>query len=665
MDTECYVNYWSIAFECVDSGRRRLFEMYDGCELDRAGIAKILRNWRVVTFNGRNYDVPMLCLAMREDTTNGQLKKASDSIILSDLRSYQFEELYGVSAPQWLDHIDLMEVNPGAAAKPSLKLMMGRLHSRKMQDLPFAPDVRIDETKRTMLRTYVFNDTSGTIDLYREMKPQLDLRAQMSVEYGVDLRSKSDAQIAEAVIKAEVERITGKRIYKPDVRPGVFNYIPPRWVRFETQDMRELLHTVKNTKFVIQQNGQVRMPAELEGRNIEIGNSIYRMGIGGLHSQESCMSHFANDEFRLEDNDVTGYYPSLIINNNYAPPHIGEAFMTVYKSIRERRNKAKRMGNKTVAEALKIVGNGSFGKLGSPFSVLYSPNLMIQTTVTGQLAILMLIERVELAGFSVVSANTDGFVTLIDRERYDVFRAVVIEWEWETSLGTENKGYRSLHSRDVNSYLAVDDDGKVKRKGAFAESGPGMPAAMGMKKNPDADIAVEAVIAYITDSVPVEETIQACTDIRKFVVVRRVNGGAEKDGQFIGKALRWYYSTEESGHLVICNSGNAVPMSQGARPLMDLTDDFPDDIDYDWYVREAYAVMYDIGLKVIDPDLIGRTGTTLARMPDQKTIHTVSLPDGVALCGKRQKDMRQKWVEYKAVPEGLRHCTKCKKASEL
>ena len=47
---------------------------------------------------------------------------------------------------------------------------------------------------------------------------------------------------------------------------------------------------------------------------------------------------------------------------------------------------AKRTGDKVTNEAMKIMINGSFGKFGSKWSVLYSPDLLIQTTVTGQLA---------------------------------------------------------------------------------------------------------------------------------------------------------------------------------------------------------------------------------------------------------------------------------------
>ncbi|KKS65278.1 MAG: hypothetical protein UV34_C0020G0001, partial [Parcubacteria group bacterium GW2011_GWB1_42_6] len=42
---------------------------------------------------------------------------------------------------------------------------------------------------------------------------------------------------------------------------------------------------------------------------------------------------------------------------------------------------------------------------------------MIQVTITGQLALLMLIERLELCGVPVISANTDGLVVECPRDR--------------------------------------------------------------------------------------------------------------------------------------------------------------------------------------------------------------------------------------------------------
>lgn len=97
-DIETFVNYWSIGFLCVETGQRRRFEKINDSPLDTQGIAKIIYNWRIVGFNSSNYDLSMLALAM-SGATNGELKRASDSIIQNDLRPWQFEEIYKVSLP--------------------------------------------------------------------------------------------------------------------------------------------------------------------------------------------------------------------------------------------------------------------------------------------------------------------------------------------------------------------------------------------------------------------------------------------------------------------------------------------------------------------------------------------------------------------------------------
>ena len=325
---------------------------------------------------------------------------------------------------------------------------------------------------------------------------------------------------------------------------------------------------------------------------------------------------------------------------------------------------------KNEAESLKINLNGSFGKFGSPYSVLYSPNLMIQTTITGQLSLLMLIERAELAGMPVVSANTDGFVTKVPRARKAEFDAMVFDWECETGFGTEETEYASLHARDVNSYVAVKQDSKTgersaKRKGAYAEAGPGLPGAAGQKKNPDMDISTDAAVAYLTHGTPIEKTVRACTDIRKFVTVRRVTGGAKQNDEYVGKTIRWYYATGNRGPLLYVKDNKTVPSSMGAKPCMELPDSLPDDIDYERYIREAYAILQDVGLQGIDPSLRGRSGTFIGRKPKQKTLHYVNASTGVALCGVDRDSIREAWTEYRHIPEGHRMCSKCKKEDAL
>lgn len=666
-DTECFPGYWAIGFRSIDDpSRRMIYELYDGCELNKRAIASIFKKWTVVTFNGINYDIPMILYAM-QGASNADLKRLSDEIIQFNLSPWTVMDRIGAKVPEFFDHIDLMNVSPGAPQKPSLKMLAGRLHSRRMWELPFEIDTFIGEQERPVVRTYLLNDLDDTVDLHNDLKPQLELRTLMSEQYGVDLRSKSDAQIAEAVIRAEAEKLLKRKLYKPEIKPHFFQFQVPSYMHFETDEMTEVLEFIRRTKFKVNQAGIVEAPDRLQGLDVRIGNNVYRMGLGGLHSKESKRSHYSDDEYVLKDRDVTSYYPQSIINQGMYPPTIGKVFLDIFKGIFERRIAAKRAKQKNIAETLKIVLNGTFGKLGSPYSVVYAPNLMIQTTLTGQLAILMLVERLELAGISVVSGNTDGIVSKVPRAKVDVFESVIAQWEKETGYGTEETEYVSLHSASVNTYVAIArEDGKLKakRKGDFSVSGPGLPAAMGQKKNPMNEICYDAVVEYLMHGTAIEDTIEWCFDPRKFVTVKRVTGGACKGDIYLGKALRWYYATGVEGGFHYEKNGNLVPDSMGAKLMMTLPKALPPDVDHDYYIREAYAILDDVGAPFKEPD-DGRRGIVLARLPDAKNIHSVDLATREALCGQRQKSRRDPWIEYKAVPDGHRYCSKCKKANSL
>lgn len=584
-DIETYPNYFLVMFRSVTNGKTMAFEMHEDQALDVDGLMRVLRNVRLVSFNGNHYDMPIVSLACKH-ANNTELKQASDAIIEKNLKPWEFENEFDVRIPKW-DHIDLIEVAPGFA---SLKIYGGRLHAKKMQDLPIEPHELISPEQREALKLYCGNDLQTTVDLYNHLLPQLQLRETMTEEYGRDLRSKSDAQIAETVIKDQVTKMLGRKIERPTIRPGtMFTYKKPPMVAFESANLRDVLGMVERATFKVTDTGKVEMPDELASAAIKVGGGVYRMGIGGLHSSEQSTMHVADANTVLLDRDVASYYPSLILLNRWTPRHLGQPFLDVYRGIVERRLAAKREGNKVAADALKITINGSFGKLGSKWSALYSPDLLIQVTVTGQLCLLMLIEALELSDIPVVSANTDGIVIKCPVHLRDRMLGIVADWEMWTGLETEETRYRALCSRDVNNYIALKDGGGYKAKGAYA--------APGLQKNPTNVICVEAVAAYLEHGVPILRTIEQCTDVRKFVTIRQVKGGAVKGDQFLGKAVRWYYAVAEKGAIHYKVNGNQVARSEGAKPLMELPDHLPDDIDYAWYVDEAYRQLNDIGFK--------------------------------------------------------------------
>ena len=600
-DIESYPNYFLIAFECITTGKVIYFEEFvvDGVTVityDRRKLLWVIENFCQISFNGIGYDAAIAALAIAGFGPE-ELQQATYEIIVEQSRPSDVLRSRRVKKLQF-DHIDLIEVAP---LRASLKIYAGRLHTKRMQDLPFIPGTRLSHAQMLIVRWYCLNDLAGTKRLHNSLIEQLDLRATMSAEYRIDLRSKSDAQIAEAVIGFAVADLNGARCQRPEIPVGTaYHYKVPHNLRYSTPLMNWVLSVVANAWFIVGESGSIVMPAELAELKINIANSVYQMGIGGLHSTESGAVHTASDDYVLRDVDVESYYPRIILNQELFPQHLGRAFLQVYKTIVERRIAAKEAGNKVVADSLKITINGSFGKFGSKWSILYAPDLLIQTTISGQLYLLMLIERLELAGINVVSANTDGVVIKIHKTMYSTYEAIVQQWRVDTGFKTEETRYSALYSRDVNNYIAVyekpiEKNGKftyAKFKGAYSNSG--------LSKNPANYACVKAVQDLLIHRKPIEQSIRENKDIRDFVSVRTVKGGAVKvwedgDTEYLGKSIRWYYAAGVSGELVYALSGNKVPRSDGAKPCMDLPDEFPNDIDYDWYIKESEKILVEIG----------------------------------------------------------------------
>jgi hypothetical protein len=89
--------------------------------------------------------------------------------------------------------------------------------------------------------------------------------------------------------------------------------------------------------------------------------------------------------------------------------------------------------------------------------------------------------------------------------------------------------------------------------------------------------------------------IYAEQDIRQFLVMRGVRGGAIWNGEEIGKVVRWYFSTEGQP-ITYKNNGNKVAGSDGAKPMMDLVEGIPDDLDYEKYIEIAEKKIERLGL---------------------------------------------------------------------
>lgn len=607
-DVECFPNLFLIGFMSYKTGRVTFIERSNYCEFDRAKLDWILKNMVLTGFNSKFYDMPMIWAAMA-NLNCGQLHAVSNQLILG-AKAWNLERKFGFKQfPKYVNHIDLMEVAPAAAQMLSLKHYGARMHVPKLQHLPLNPQSDLTLEQSQKIKLYNVNDLIVTGYLRHSLDAAIELRKNLGVTYGTDLRSLSDAQIAERVISTELQSLTGIEPFVPKIPAGTkFQFQNPNYMRFYTSNLQNLHNEILNTDFVVADNGSVKLlinDVEVSATNrwtIKINKTVYRLGIGGLHSSETNQSFYSDNENLIFDRDVASYYPAIILNQKLFPAHLGLGFLQTYKDIVNRRLAAKKLGHKTTANSLKITINGCFGKLGSRFSVFYSPHLLVQVTLTGQLSLLMLIEMLEWQGIRVISANTDGIIIRCPQGLQHAYIETIQAWEVITGFETEETRYKSVHSRDVNNYIAIGEDGSIKAKGAYTNDLSFKEKNReSLMSNPSAEISSEAVMLFLRDGIPVEQTIRKCRDVRKFLSIRRVNGGAVKDGTYFGKIVRWYMRAGEFGDIRNAEPNSAgitaiVSETTGAQPVMDLPNQLPRDIDYDWYIRRAKSILYDVGV---------------------------------------------------------------------
>ncbi len=587
-DVELYPNYYLCSFKLLNTNKFITLECGEGKSFNPKFLSWLMNSYRTVGFNSIDYDLLIIWLSYTTQDTY-RLKDASNDLILRGMRPQELKKEYGFFSYK-TPHIDLIEVSP---LKGSLKLYGARLHSPRIQDLPIPDNKELTAEEIEIVRQYNFNDLDVTEQLMNFMKERLELRTAMSAEYNEDLMSKSDAQIAEAVLSKEVGKLNGKRPKRAEIEVGtIYRYSIPSYIEYQANNLKAMLGRIRVAKFIVNGYGKIDLPDELKG-SVKIGKGTYRLGIGGLHSSEKNIAFVASDTTSIVDRDVASYYPRIITTLSLYPQSMGPAFLEIYEKLilsRLADKKAKRM---VQSNGKKVVINGTSGKFSDVWSCVYAPDLTIQVTVTGQLALLMLIEMVELHGIEVISANTDGIVMSVGKDKEDALKYCVSEWERRTGFETEETRYKGYYARDVNAYFAIKLDGSVKKKGPYSEVGS--QSGTQLDTNPMVLICSDAVEALLSKGIPIEQTIKECKNFNRFVTVRQVKGGAHKNKEYLGKVVRWAYIKGETGTINYVQTGNKVAETDGAVPFMDMPIEFPTNINYDWYIAKAREILEEIG----------------------------------------------------------------------
>lgn len=380
------------------------------------------------------------------------------------------------------------------------------------------------------MEEYNDNDVFICCELVRMNQEEIRLRYMISKEYEINVLSASRSTIADKVIVKLYSKFTGlhpKRFIdtKTIRRKIEVSEILSDKIQFLSPQLNDLLQSLRSLVL----RGE---KGEFE-RTFTYAGTSYTLATGGLHSNEIPAIYVADDKQTIVDRDVTSYYPNLIRSLKVCQKHLNpKAWFRIADTIVDERTEHKHLAKDkslsliqqikhfTAAACLKIVANaGIFGKMGSEKSFLCDKKAMYKVTINGQLFLLMLIERLEDAGIHVISANTDGIVTIVPKGLEETADNICHWWEKHLGLELEFTHYSKYVTEGVNSYLTVKTDGKKKFKGRM---NPKMYLE-DLSKGYNSPIVAKAVTEYFINGTPVMETLRNSKSILDFCRTQNVN----------------------------------------------------------------------------------------------------------------------------------------------
>lgn len=514
----------------------------------------------------------------------------------------------------WFDTFDILTM------LYSNKLRVGLKEIQVTMQYPNVQEFVCDWTKPLPLEDfdsmidYNINDIESTSELLNRCKKDVDLRIAIEDEYGVRVLSKDGVNIGMKILTQKYLEKTGltwqdiKDLRSPMSVIPLKDVILP-FIKYDSPILQRVLDDMKN---------QIVSPGRKGYENKFVFNNLrYSVGVGGIHSVNSPEIIIPRDDEMLIDIDVASLYPSMLIEYEFYPKHLGKEFLEVYKQIKDERIEAKHNGDKVKNETLKLALNGLSGNLQNEHNFCYSPFAVMQIRINGQLLLLMLAEKLTQIGCRIVQANTDGLFVLLKKDAYSKVNSICREWEQLTKLTLEEDRFKAMYQYAINDYFAITEDNKVKEKGMFI-------TAVKLGKGLTPKIIPKAVISFFKDGIPVEDTIKNCTDIRDFLIsektgkqwhVEYMNEEQQRTNRFYastngGYLWKWKDTGHKEGEIITYTEPYVGERKYKASArqyqnmltasgvtLLNKFDDKPIEerkINYRYYIMEAYKIIRDL-----------------------------------------------------------------------
>ena len=527
---------------------------------------------------------------------------------------------------------ELLDFKLPAIDKEEYSIYWSKLDNYRGMTLSQINELITNDFDRYVLPKYVDsmlyynkNDVFLVCEMARQKPDEVKLRYAITSAFKVNVLCSARANIADKLTIAFYAKMSGlspKQFEKGRTERTrlSFNKIIFPHIQFKTQQLRDLLEDMKKVYVYHTTKNDFC-------REVDFYGTKYTLACGGIHTQDVPVVLKSDENVIYKHFDYNSYYPSIIVSYDIAPKHLNKkVFVDMVRYFRDTRVKCKHtkdedgyvisgVPNKIAAEALKIVINSIYGKFGSELFFLYDRFAQLQVTINGQLMTMTLVEELELNGIHVISANTDGIVIKLPKDKLEIFNDITKRWNETNRMGADSEDYKAYFARDVNNYFAVWPDEKVDAKGALDSK----QYLKDLKKGYDMPIVAKAVFNYLYHNIPVMDTLHKHTDILDFCKTQNVGRQFEvvydkiEDGKITTihsqRHVRFYVSTKG----VIIQKENNVDHKRSKLAsglpvqILNSLDDKPIEernIDYAYYYKECY--------KIIDPIKLGISATMKA-----------------------------------------------------
>lgn len=473
-------------------------------------------------FNNKHYD-DWVVLTMILGGSNAEVKRHNDFIIGGG-NGWEFPFIQYQKKP-----FQSFDLRDDIADKGlSLKAIEGNMYLPIVESsVPFDIDRPLTPEELEEVIRYCKNDVDATVKLYQAREEYITSKKIVGKMYGVpeaEALGLTNAKLSARVLGAKHVSRDDERDYHV---PECLNQklIPKKVLDFFLQ-IRDL--SIPATKlFGTGKQGSKGMTLEAWVETSG-GRCAVTYAWGGVHGAKYAFKGEATEDRLIVNYDVSSLYPNSMINFGYCSRSMDDP--DAYKKLVETRLVAKKAGDKAKATALKLVVNTVYGAMLNAYNDLADRRSGRSVCITNQLAMTQLISMLaqECESLDFININTDGIMFFIDRREDQKASAIVETWCSITGFEMERDDFATVYQKDVNNYIGIKTDGKMKTKGGYVSLYNG-----GDFKTNSLQIIHKAIVEYLVNGVSPEDTIRGETDIFKFQNIVKTGGTFEGSYHYI------------------------------------------------------------------------------------------------------------------------------------